>query len=599
LNSYRLKAMWAFTKGSRGHYLLAITAVFMAALFSFVSPQIISVTVDSVLGDKPATIGGAMGEWLNNGGIELLKNNLWLCGIATVVIMLLRSVFMFVRGRSISIASEGVAKRIRDALYDHLQKLPYDYHVKAETGDLIQRATTDVETVRRFLSVQLISTANAIFMLVLAFVLLIRIHVVMTLISLVLVPLIVGFSMVFFKKMQNQFDIVEKADGYMSTVLQENLTGVRVVRAFGREKFETQKFTEANDGFLQKFMKMNILFATFWGSSDFIVMMQQAVSLLAGIWFAARGDITLGQFMVFNSYLGMMLWPIRHFGRVLADMGKSLIAMGRIDEILRTPAETSGPEPKKPPIDRDIVFSHLTFGYSRKKTILSDISFTVKAGETVAILGSTGSGKSTLMALMQRLYDYEEGSATIGGVEIREIDKEYLRSRIGIVLQEPFLYSKNIRDNIGITLREMDEEKVVAAAQVACVHDVITTFDKGYDTIVGERGVTLSGGQKQRVAIARTVLRDCDVLIFDDSLSAVDTETDAQIRAALKQRRKGVTTFIISHRISTLMEADRILVLEGGRLVQQGTHDELVEQEGLYRRVWEIQNAVHSEEEVM
>jgi ATP-binding cassette subfamily B protein len=294
----------------------------------------------------------------------------------------------------------------------------------------------------------------------------------------------------------------------------------------------------------------------------------------------------------------MMLWPVRHFGRVLADMGRMLIAVGRIKEVLSENEETSGENPISPELDGDIKFDDVSFYYEDEKhPVLKNLSFEVKAGETVAILGSTGSGKSSLVQLLQRLYDYQEGRITIGGNDLKHVDKSHLRRRIGIVLQEPFLYSRTIKENIGITMKEENDDDIVQSARIASVHDVINDFENGYETIVGERGVTLSGGQKQRVAIARTILRDSDVLIFDDSLSAVDTHTDAKIRKALKERRKGVTTFIISHRISTLMEADRILVLEDGHIAQQGSHDELLAQEGLYKRIWDIQTAMEYEEE--
>ncbi len=391
---------------------------------------------------------------------------------------------------------------------------------------------------------------------------------------------------------------MEEAEGHLSTILQENLTGVRVVRAFGRQKYEQKKYSVANDDFRDKGFNLMKYFATFYGMTDLLVMGQTLMALLGGIYFAANGTITLGEFIVFNSYVQMMLWPVRHFGRVLADMGRMLIAVGRIKEVLSEKEETSGENPIKPELDGDIKFDDVSFYYEDDKhPVLKNLSFEVKAGETVAILGSTGSGKSSLVQLLQRLYDYQEGQITIGGNDLKHVDKSHLRRRIGIVLQEPFLYSRTIKENIGITMKDENDDEIFQSARIASVHDVINEFENGYETIVGERGVTLSGGQKQRVAIARTILRDSDVLIFDDSLSAVDTHTDAKIRKALKERREGVTTFIISHRISTLMEADRILVLEDGHIEQQGSHDELLAQEGLYKRIWNIQTAMEYEEE--
>ena len=595
----RIKLLLTFIKGTWGKIIGSVISVILAVAFRFVSPIIIAVTLDSVLGSEPLNLPQFLVDAINNmGGTEMLSQNIWICALVLIAAQAIRSVFLFTRGKWIAIASESMAMNIRNRLYDHLQKLPYEYHVKAETGDIIQRCTSDVETTRRFISSQLIETVRMIAMLIIAFVILLKMHVGLTLISLALVPIILGISTWFFRKVQELFTKVEEAEGHLSTILQENLTGVRVVRAFGRQKYEQKKYSVANDDFRDKGLHMMKYFATFYGMTDLLVMGQTLIALLGGIYFAANGTITLGEFIVFNSYVQMMLWPVRHFGRVLADMGRMLIAVGRIKEVLSEKEETSGEDPIKPELDGDIKFDDVSFYYEDEKhPVLKNLSFEVKAGETVAILGSTGSGKSSLVQLLQRLYDHQEGRITIGGNDIKHVDKSHLRRRIGIVLQEPFLYSKTIKENIGITMQEENDDEIFQSARIASVHDVINEFENGYETIVGERGVTLSGGQKQRVAIARTILRDSDVLIFDDSLSAVDTHTDAKIRKALKERRKGVTTFIISHRISTLMEADRILVLEDGHIAQQGSHDELVARDGLYKRIWDIQTAMEYEEE--
>lgn len=600
MNRKRLKLLWSFLKGKKGLLTGSVVSVILAVASRFISPLIIAVMLDSVLGNKPLNLPGRVVSIINDlGGVELLRQNLWICGVALVAVMAIRGVFLFTRGRWVAIASEKMAMGIRNKLYNHLQRLPYDYHVKAETGDIIQRCTSDVEMTRRFIATQFIEIVRMLTMLVIALVVLLNMHAGLTLISMVLVPIIVVISTWFFKKVQKLFTNVEKAEGRLSTILQENLTGVRVVRAFGRQKYEREKYTEANSDFRDQNMGLMKYFSLFYGGTDLLVMGQTMVALVGGIVLAVRGTITLGEFTVFITYVQMLMWPVRHFGRVLADMGKMLIAVGRIDEILSEKEETSGENPVEPALNGDIKFENVTFSYDEKSDpVLKNLSFNVKAGETVAILGATGSGKSSLVQLLQRLYDHQEGIISIGGIDIKTIEKHHLRSRIGIVLQEPFLYSKTIKENIGITLMEENDNSIYNSAQIASVHDVINEFENGYDTIVGERGVTLSGGQKQRVAIARTILRDSDVLIFDDSLSAVDTQTDAKIRTALKERRKGVTTFIISHRISTLMEADRILVLEDGHIVQQGDHNKLAHEEGLYKRIWNIQTAQDDTKEV-
>ena len=417
----------------------------------------------------------------------------------------------------------------------------------------------------------------------------------MTFVSIAVVPIIFLFSFIFFSKIKKAFKEADEAEGRLSTVLQENLTGIRVVRAFGRQAYEARKFDEKNTEYTNLWYRLNAIMALYWSSSDLLAMGQIGAVLVLGVYWAAQGEITLGTLMAFMSYEWMLLWPVRQLGRILSDMGRTQVSLGRIKEILEKPLEDMNEGGLTPPMDGDIEFKNVYFEYEKGKPVLKDVSFKVKGGQTVAILGATGSGKSSLVHLLQGLYDYNKGSITIGGVELRDIDKRYLRRQVGIVLQEPFLFSKTIKDNIALAKLDASDKDIYKAASIAAVHDVIKEFEQGYDTTVGERGVTLSGGQKQRVAMARTLILDSSILIFDDSLSAVDTETDNAIRQALSEHSKGVTTFIISHRITTISQADIILVMEDGRIVQSGTHEELLSQEGMYRRIWSIQNALEEE----
>lgn len=588
--------MWELVRANIWPFLGAMVSTIMIVLIGFMTPILLAETIDSVLGTAPSTLPAWLLQPIEAlGGREFLRQNLWVLGAVLVGLNLINGVFTFFKGRLSAVASENIALTLRESLYSHLQHLPFSYHVHAATGDLIQRCTSDVETIRRFLSVQVMEVVNTVLLVTISLIILIGKNVTITLYSMILVPALFAFATWFFNRVHKGFRVMDEAEGKMSAVLQENLTGVRVVRAFGQQQREVDKFDEASGDFRNKARHLNDLLAIYWGGGDALSMLQAMITLLICVVYASRGEITVGTLIIFTTYVSQLLFPIRQLGRTLSDAGKSLISMERIQDILSSPAEPEEPNALKPDLHGDIVFDHVSFAYDNDEPILKDVSFTIPAGKTVAVLGGTGSGKSTLMYLLQRLYEPTSGTISIGGVPLNKIDREYLRSHVGLILQEPFLYSKSIRDNVGIALNHPDMERIVDAARTACAEDFITKADQSWDTLVGERGVTLSGGQKQRVAIARTLLKDNHVLIFDDSLSAVDTETDAQIRAALHARAKDTTTLIISHRITTLSQADFILVLEDGRVADQGTHAELCSRPGLYQRINNIQNVLEDE----
>ena len=593
----QFKFIWGLMENVRLKQVLIFFVVALYVLTNLISPLLFSFLIDNVVNNEPIT-NQFIQIFVNLfGSVDYLRNHLWIGALFVVGINVVMGIVIFVRGKWNAEISETVAQNLRNQIYEHLQLLPYSYHVKAKTGDLLQRCTSDVETIRRFLAGQLAEMVYSILTAVIAIVILFSIHPKLALIACAILPVIVLVAFVFFRRMQKTFTKADESEGVLSTTIQENLAGLRVVRAFNQERYEIDKLEKHNVEFRDLTYQVVRNLALYWGGSDFICLVQILVVILFGIVEAQAGNLSIGNFFVFVSYEGMILWPMRNLGRILSDMGKMTVSINRIQEILHTPIEDveSGSTPS---MHGDIVFDHVSFQYDDGDSlVLDDINFTVKEGQTIAIMGPTGSGKSSLMYLLTRLYECTSGDITIGGVSIKDIQKQYLRKHVGIVLQEPFLFSRSIYENIHMANIEADKEQVYQAAKIASVHDVIQEFDRGYETLVGEKGVTLSGGQKQRIAIARTIVNNAPILIFDDSLSAVDTETDAAIRKALHELSKTTTTFIITQRVASAQQADQILILENKKITQRGTHEELIQQEGLYKRIYEIQSSMKKEGE--
>ncbi len=588
--------IYDLTEGRRGRIAAGIIATFFSVAFAFITPQIVRITVDNIIDSKaPDAWVQAMLDLF--GGRDFLRGNIWICGVAAAAVALLSGASIIWRRYSILETGEFVAQKLRNTMYAHIQTLPYEWHVKAQTGDIIQRSTSDVDTIRNFICNQFVELIRSVQLIVIAIILMLSMDWVMALASLALFPIIFIISLFFFKSIAKNFQKADEAEGRLQACAQENFTGVRVVRAFGRERHEVDKFTEKNSFYADLWIKTGDLQARFWGMTDIICNMQSVIILIVGILRCASGGLTAGTFMAFYTYAGMMIWPVRSFGRVLADMSKSSVASGRILEVLSADPETDAEDSIAPDIRGQVTFENVTFAYGDAEPVLKNISFTLEPGETMAILGGTGSGKSTLVHLICRLYDVPEGCGRvlIDGVDIREISRRHLRHKVGLVLQEPFLYSKTIKRNIAASHPDLPLEKLHHAASTAQVHDAITSFADGYETVVGERGVTLSGGQKQRVAIARSLIPEAPIQIFDDSLSAVDTETDSRIRRALKNENSGAATIIISHRTSTLMQADKILVLRDGSIEEMGTHEQLMASGGSYRRIFDLQGSIEEE----
>ena len=584
-----------FLKGSIGVFVLSMVFASAVSFLDMVLPRIISFTVDSVIADKAPDLPAFVVVRLEAaGGVELLRSRPVLIAAAVLAVALIGAIFRYLFRYFNEVAAERFVKKMRDSLYGKIQRLPYAWHGRNSTGDIIQRCTSDVETIKVFVSEQLTSLVRVIVLIALAVSFMAGINGTMTAAASLFIPIVIGYSLFFYAKIGNAFEKADTEEGRLSAIAQENLTGVRVVRAFGRESYERERFEKQNSYYTGFWIHLMRILSLNWVTGDVMTGLQYLLVNIMGAVFCVNGRITAGEFIAFVSYNSLLIWPVRSLGRVISEMSKAGISLDRLRYIMNAEEEKKPENALRPPMDRDIRFENVSFSYGDGSgEAVSDVSFEVPAGTTLGILGGTGSGKSTLMYLLERLYPLEEGQGRIliGDADIAQIDQEWLRAQIGMVLQEPYLFSRTIAENIAITSGSYKDKDIRRASKTADLLETVDHFPSGFETFVGERGVTLSGGQKQRTAIAQMLIRQCPIMIFDDSLSAVDAETDARIRAALRKDTGDATVILIAHRITTIMHADQILVMDKGRIRERGTHEELLALGGTYRKIYDLQMA--------
>jgi ATP-binding cassette, subfamily B, bacterial len=580
VNPNRLKGLWRMTTGFRLTYLAATMSQGLAAVAKTSVYLLLRHFIDNVLGTGQPVI---LIVWIALGFLGLA---------------LVEGFFTFLSGKLAARTAEGVAFRLRNYLFDHLQRLSFSYHSATPTGDLIQRSTSDVDALRRFFSEQAIGAGRILLLFVVNWAALLYLNVTLGLFSVIVIPLLIVVSILFFKKISKAYEAFQEQEAVLSTTLQENLSGVRVVKAFARQAYERDKFDAQNWEKFKRGRRLMKMHSLFWPVTDLLCAAQLLSGYLFAAFLAINGVISVGDYLAFAGMVVWLIWPMRNLGRLIVQMSTGLVSYGRVMEVIKQDREPldEGDYLPEAGLKGDVEFEQISFEYEAESRVLKDISFHCKPGQVIALLGSTGSGKTTLVNLLPRFYEYSSGSIKLDGVELKCYPRRYLRRQIGIVEQEPFLFSRSLRENITYGVgRQVSDDELEAATRAAAIHDVILSFPNGYSTLVGEKGVTLSGGQKQRVAIARTLLKNPRILILDDSTSSVDPETEAEIRSAMETLMKNRTTFIIAHRIQSVMIADQILVLDKGRIEQTGRHEELLEQPGRYRQIYEIQTRIEDE----
>ncbi len=577
LTANRLVGLMRMMRGHRFIYVIATVSLGVAALARTAIYLWLRYFIDDVLPSTPT-----------------LTRLFWV-GMGFIGLALIQGFFTFVSGALAARTAEGIVRQLRNYLFDHIQRLTFTYHDQTPTGELIQRCTSDVDALRRFFADQIIGLGRILLLFSLNFAAIFSINPLLAWRSIAVIPLIIMLSYFFFRKISKLYESYQEQEAVLSTTLQENLSGTRVVKAFARQAFEREKFERENWGKFVLGRRLLTMHAFYWPASDILASFQMIAGLAIGALMTIDGSLSIGSYVAYTGMLIWIIWPMRNLGRLIVQISSGVVSYGRVVEVIRQIREPIdvGLYPEDHDSVGEIIFDNIGFAYEHGSPVLENISFECAPGDVIGLLGPTGSGKTTLVNLLPRFYDYTDGSLKLDGVELNEYSRRFLRQQIGIVEQEPFLFSRTIRENITLGVnRDLTQGEIVAAARAAAIHETITTFPEGYETLVGERGVTLSGGQKQRIAIARTLLKDPCILILDDSMSSVDTLTETEIREALYRLMENRTTFIIAHRIQSVMNADQIIVLDKGRIAQRGVHKELIAEEGIYQKVHKMQTQI-------
>lgn len=585
-----LIGLWRLMKGFRWVYVIATLTLGIGAVAKTGSFLLLQRLVDDVLAPAAQTSDGD--------GTGRIAQAVLLIALSFVGLALVEGLFTFLSGRFAAQTAEGITRRLRNYLFDHLQRMRFSFHDKHQTGDLIQRSTSDVMAIHRFYSEQAIGLGRIVLLFVINFAALLLLHTGLALFSVIVVPIVALVSYYFFSRISKKYELFQEADAKLTTTLQENLSGVRVVKAFARQEYEQEKFNRDNHERYSRGRSMIILHSYYWPITDIMTGLQMVAGYLLASMMVINGEITLGMYLAYTGLLIYLIQPMRNLGRLIVQASSGFVSYNRVAELLKEDREPLDEATIRLTTDLrgEVEFSDVMFEYEPGTPVLQGVTLKARPGEIVALMGATGSGKTSLVGLLPRFYDYTSGSIRVDGYDIKDLSRDYLRQQIGIVEQEPFLFSRSIRENICYGVgRVVSDDEVVAAAKAAAIHDTILTFPDGYATIVGEKGVTLSGGQKQRVAVARTLLKNPRILILDDSTSSVDMETEAEIREALDRLMQNRTTFIIAHRVQSVMTADQIVVLDKGRIVQHGTHEELLAQDGFYRQIYTLQASIEEE----